>query len=296
MYDPKDIERIHGGDALDYARNKNRGGRSSAKGRDFEILYGAYRIALEAKAVIALDELGDSVVMADQVLCFIDDFIVEKPGETNLGQLKSGVATWGKGDRCVANDFRLQKALDEALERTASYRLVVGEAGTADKLVAGRPDDLSEVEVCVFPEGQSDRELIAALPDLASALDALTIRSPEPIVREQAFRLLLAAWLLSKGPQRLDALVNSAAEGPNGIIAPMLPPYEVADNLREALDAIPDFLYAIDRNVFHYTSGRMNGYASFHCHTPQFAAFAAALVNSPPRDFEDFFVVMRTYL
>jgi hypothetical protein len=47
MCTPEEIELVCGAEALAYARNKNRGGRAGAKGRAYELSYGAYRIAVE---------------------------------------------------------------------------------------------------------------------------------------------------------------------------------------------------------------------------------------------------------
>jgi len=296
VYNETDIEAVHGPDQVAYARNKNRGGRSSAKGRDYELIYAAYRIAVEAKEVLDRSENGSAVVFQDQILCFIDDLVADVRGTRILEQMKSGQANWGGVAKSVAGDFRLQDALDQAMGIDARYRLVVGDKQVAETLLTSRPKDLAYVEVAHFPASTNDRELIAAKNDLREALDALSCRRPEPIVREQVFRTLLAGWCLSTGPQSVADIVNRAAEGPNGLLPPMLPDYALADNVRAALDAIPNLSYTITRNVFRYACGMMTGYANYHCHTTQFGGFAEAIVNERPADFPEFFALMRRHL
>lgn len=254
MYDSATIESTLGSDAANYAQNKNRGGRSSAKGRDFETSYGAYRIALAAAEAHAKGDDGTKVTFHDQVLCFVDDFITGRVTGRTLEQLKSGGASWNTGDHPLSDDFRMQRLLDAASGITAAYRLVVSNEAQRAALTASRPGDISEVDVLAFPEGLSDVDLIAKLTDLSDALAALSPRPPERVAREQVWPMLLGTWIGSTGDQTLEALVNQAAHGPGGVVAPLKPPYAMPTDAKKYSTMCPDF-----DSTYTRTFSAMNG-------------------------------------
>lgn len=298
MYSEQQIEAVTGKAGLKYAQNKNRGGRSSAKGRDFEIAYGAYRVALAAAVAIRSGNVGEGVTFHDQVKCFVDDFIETVPAGRTLVQLKSGGASWNGGDHPLAEDFRLQSSLDAACGSKANYALVVSDDEQRDALVVSRPDDLTAVTVHSFPEGLTDIDLIARLTDLSDALAELSPRAPERIVREQVWRMLVGTWHASRGDQQLADLINAAANGPGAVVAPLKPPYELPDEAKKALDKITDFRFYIVKNffVFEALGGIQHGIADYHCHTPQFEAFVAELIAAQPADFFAFWSVLKAHV
>lgn len=298
MYDSATIESTLGSDAANYAQNKNRGGRSSAKGRDFETSYGAYRIALAAAEAHAKGDDGTKVTFHDQVLCFVDDFITGRVTGRTLEQLKSGGASWNTGDHPLSDDFRMQRLLDAASGITAAYRLVVSNEAQRAALTASRPGDISEVDVLAFPEGLSDVDLIAKLTDLSDALAALSPRPPERVAREQVWRMLLGTWIGSTGDQTLEALVNQAAHGPGGVVAPLKPPYAMPTDAKKVLDNVPGLRFYIHKNFFGYEwrDGMQRGVAEYHCHTVQFDSFVQALVRAAPTDFFGFFDVLKAHV
>lgn len=298
MYDSAMIEETLGADAVTYAQNKNRGGRSSAKGRDFETSYGAYRIALAAAEAHANGEDGTKITFHDQVPCFVDDFIVGRAAGRTLEQLKSGGASWNAGDHPLSDDFRMQRRLDSALGVTAAYRLVVSDEGQRAALTASRPDDISEVSVLAFPEGLRDVELISRLADLSDALTELSPRPPERVVREQVWRMVLGTWAGSKGDQSLEELINQAAHGPGGVVAPLKPPYAMPADAKKVLDNVPGLRFYIHKNFFgfEWRDGIMRGNAEYHCHTVEFASFVDELVRVAPTDFLGFFDVLKAHV
>ncbi|MHC9419184.1 hypothetical protein ACYZX9_11385 [Sphingomonas citri] len=298
MYDANAIERAVGAEALVYAQNKNRGGRSSAKGRDFELVYGAFRVALAAAEAHRAGQTGDDVSFVDQVLCFVDDFVMSRPAGLKLEQLKSGGASWMTGDHHLADDFRYQKRLDQAEGLTASYRLVVGDDGLQHALLGGRPDDLDDVEVISFPGLLPDVQLIARLPELSEALAEMSPRPSEQIVREQVWRMLLGTWAGSRGEQTLAALVNEAAAGPGGVVAPLREEYVLPNEAKIILDNVPGLRFYIRKNFFAYEAfgGTQRGVADFHCYTPQFEAFVTNLMAHRPTDFFEFWTVFKAHV
>ncbi len=298
MYDSAMIEKTLGGGATTYAQNKNRGGRSSAKGRDFETSYGAYRVALAAAEAHTTGDDGTKLTFHDQVLCFVDAFITGRVAGRALEQLKSGGASWNAGDHPLSDDFRMQRRLDAASGITAAYRLVVSDETQRAALAASRPDDISEVDVLAFPEGLRDVDLIARLNDLSDALTELSPRPPERVVREQVWRMLLGTWAGSTGDQTLEALVNQAAHGPGGVVAPLKPPYAMPVDAKKVLDNVPGLRFNIHKNFFGYEwrGGMQRGVAEYHCHTVEFASFVQALVSNAPTDFFGFFSVLKAHV
>ena len=298
MYSAQQIAAVAGPAGLTYAQNKNRGGRSSAKGRDFEIAYGTYRVALAAATAFRSRSLGTGVSFHDQVQCFIDDFIETTSAGRTLAQLKSGDASWNGGDHPLADDFRMQSKLDAACQTLAHYALVVSDPERRDALISSRPSDLAAVSVLSFPEGLTDFELIAGLGDLSDALSELSPRSPERIVREQVWRMLLGTWQASRGDQTLAELVNAAANGPGAVVSPLAPSYELPEDAKKALDKVPGLRFNIRKNffVFDALGGRQHGIADYHCHTPQFEAFVTELVAVQPTDFFAFWSVLKAHI
>jgi hypothetical protein len=298
MYADATITAATGAAGLTYAQNKNRGGRSSAKGRDFEIVYGAYRIALAAADAFRSGSLGAGVAFHDQVQCFVDDFVTSGPHGRTLSQLKSGTASWSSGVHPLADDFRMQAKLDAACGVTAGYELVVGDDVRRDALTANQPANLSSVAVISFPGGLSDLDLIDRLGDLADALSELSPRPSERIAREQVWRMLLGTWQGSRGDQTLAALVNAAGDGPGAIVAPMLAPYVLSDEAIKALDNVTGLRFYISKNFFVYEAlgGMQRGYADYHCHTPQFEGFVTDLIAEQPTDFFEFWLVLKAHV
>jgi len=298
MYSAAEIVTVAGESGLTYAQNKNRGGRSSAKGRDFEIVYGAYRVALAAAEAFRTGGLGAGISFHDQVQCFVDDFIASGPDGRTLSQLKSGAAHWNGGDHPLVDDFELQAKLDAVCGVVAAYELVVGDDGQRDTLIASRPAGLGSVSVVSFPGGLSDLELIDRLGDLADALTELSPRPPERIVREQVWRMLLGTWQGSRGDQSLATLVNNAGHGPGAIVAPLLPPYVLSDAAIKALDNVAGLRFYIRKNffVFEALRGMQQGVADYHCHTPEFEGFVTNLLIAKPTDFFGFWDVLKAHV
>lgn len=58
------------------------------------IVYGTFRIALEAAEAIKTGALGADIFIHDQVCCFVDDFVTTRPTGRTFAQLKSGGASW----------------------------------------------------------------------------------------------------------------------------------------------------------------------------------------------------------
>ncbi|UEM21860.1 hypothetical protein JL100_003575 [Skermanella mucosa] len=293
-YRINEIRRICGESAAAYARNKNRGGRSSAQGRDYELLYGTYRITMKAAKEVEAERFGDDIFFGDQLLCFVDDLVVQTAEGRVHSQLKSGGVWWNGGDHPVAEDFRLQKMLDDAIGAAPQYELVVSDADRRGALEDARPDDVAAVKVVMFSSDKSFDALATAHPELVDALDCISARREHRAVsREQMFQLLLGAWTQSTGSVNLRNFINKAAAAPLALVAPMEPPYIMPEEAAEVLSAIAGFSFEIHRNQFSYRIRGLSGYAAYHCHTKWFSDFVQFLLAKRPGTIEELALALR---
>src|SRR5438876_9295477 len=65
---------------FEYLKNKNRGGVNNSKGASFENYFTVYQIA---KSFNNNDLDPNDVLFSSQVLCFIDDFVIERIRDKN---------------------------------------------------------------------------------------------------------------------------------------------------------------------------------------------------------------------
>ena len=131
---------------------------------------------------------ADRANLQSQTGGFIDDLATVTARETILAQAKSGAAAWTGGDHPLADDFRMQRQLDAGAGRHATHELVVASDDHADAMRKTRPEDLNDVAVTAFRcMGDNWLGLFAAHPELEEALDVISIRRPQRIVREQTF-------------------------------------------------------------------------------------------------------------
>lgn len=286
LYDKATIEAVLGAQAATYAGNKNRGGRNNAKGATYESYFAAARLAsLMAKALAAGDNGADTWVQ-EQQLCFVDDLIVDQPGERRFSQLKSGAATsWTGGDHPIGDDFRMQRSLDQVLAINGAYELVVPTAEQRVALAADKPDDVV-AEVIHFPAERDLGALIEGDAELASALDAIAIWDSRASVRRKAFETLLAAWVTSPEKISLAEFALHAAAGPGPVTTILGPDYMLPDPVAEHLRSLPGLDFEIRKKHLYYRFGAFTGYSAFRTGTPAFTRFEEFVVNIRPGPFE----------
>lgn len=291
MYDSQLIERTCGQDAAAYARNKHRGGRNNANGATFETYYAATRPTEALADALAVGDDGATTSIYAQQLCFIDDLIIDRPTARRLSQLKSGAASWTGGAHPLADDFRLQAALDAAAGVAAAYELVVAREDLRDALVAARPDDL-DVEVVRFAFDAELDGLLAANPALVAAIDSISIQLPRPSVRRQVFKAILAAWVSWTGDPSLAAFALHAAEAPGPVVAVLGPEYELPAEVAEHLAALGMDIKIRNKHLY-YRFGGLSGYSAFRGGSPESAAFERYVVERRPADVYEVVVALR---
>jgi hypothetical protein len=286
LYEKATIEAVLGAKAATYAGNKNRGGRNNAKGATYESYFAAARLASLMAQALAAGNNGADTWVQEQQLCFIDDLIVDQPGERRFSQLKSGATTsWTGGDHPIGDDFRMQRSLDESLSINGAYELVVPTAEQRGALEADMPADVV-ADVVHFPAERDLSALIEGDAELASALDAIAIWDPQASVRRKAFETLLAAWVTSPEKISLADFAVHAATGPGPVTTVLGPEYVLPDAVRDHLSTLPGLDFAIRKKHLYYRFGAFTGYSAFRTGTPAFTRFEEYVVTDRPGPFE----------
>jgi hypothetical protein len=282
---PEDLVRkVCGAAAATYVANKSRGGRNNANGRDYEVMYGAFRIVLLAAEALRAGDRGSQTTVADQLRCFVDDLAIDSPAQRTLSQVKSGAASWTAGEHPVADDFRSQRRLDREIGLSPVYELVVADRDRQRVLLDSRPEDV-EANVTFFCDASKLCDLSREHPELLDALDELSARPPRSLVREQTFQTFVGAWFTSNGPVTLASVVNKASTGPDALIRPLGESYSLPANVAAALEAIPDFEFEIRRNHLWYGCKGLEGYAAYHCLSDGFREFERFVLERRPDSF-----------
>lgn len=284
-YDPAAVQRLCGEENAAYAARKQRGGRASQAGWRFEVLYAAYRIAAEARTAYRSGDAGHDTWLQDQVGGFVDDLAVVVGERVVLSQAKSGHVGWTGGARPLADDFRLQRQLDDGLGRSPAYELVVGTDTAREALAAARPPDLGCVDVVAFRAAGADvQALLENHPELAEALDAISLREPRRIVREQTFQAVLGAWVHSEGSVRLSDLLGQLAARPDALVRVPGPDYVLPEEVARQLESVRGFAWEVVGRHLRYSvgGGRLAGWGAQLCGTPDFERFERFVIDERP--------------
>lgn len=232
--------------------------------------------------MIAGDD-GQAIYIEEQRLCFIDDLIIEKPDSRKHSQLKRGASTgWTSGTHPIAEDFRLQYRLDTALGIQAEYELVVPPALQAG-LAAARPDDV-KAEVIGFSSTSCLDELFDEHPEIAEALDEISIRTPKASVRRQQFKTLLGAWAVSGARISLADFALTAAEGPGPLVAVPGPEYVLPVAVADQLRKVPGLDFEMRKKHLWYRFGSATGVSSARGGSEAFTSFEEFVASEKPTD------------
>lgn len=282
MYDTQLIQAVCGASAANYAQNKNRGGRNNAQGSTFENFYAATQAARVLADALDQDDGGRGIFLQSQQLCFVDDLIIDWPHARRLSQLKSGAASWTAGTHPIADDFRMQKALDEQLGMNARYELVVSDQARRDALDKSRPDDI-EVDVVRFAYADEVDAFLAENPGLVAAIDRLSIHEPKPSVRKAVFRTLVGAWVMSPERISLAEFAELAATGPGPLVPILGPEYELPTDVSDHLTGLGMDIEIRKKHLYYRFAG-LTGYSAYRGGTPEFSEFERFVVQEKPID------------
>lgn len=294
-YDPASIERVCGAQAAAYAAHKHQGGRSNQQGASFETAFAAYQIALVGRQACLEPEACDDAWFQAQTGGFIDDLATVTVQATTLAQAKSGTASWTGGDHPLADDFRMQRELDREAGRPARYELVVASDERADAMRESRPGDLAEVKITAFRcEVDHWLDLFTSHPELREALDAISLRRPQTIVREQTFQLILGWWLHHGCRGSLLDMMSELAERPDALVRVPGPDYALPSEVVAALANVAGLVWAIKGRHFAYEVGNLKGWAAFLCGSEHFRRFEHFMLEQRPTEWKRVVEELRT--
>jgi hypothetical protein len=214
-------------------------------------------------------------------------------GEPDSAKRRAAVS-WTAGEHPLATDFRLQDMLDKAENREAFYELVVSTDELRVVMEESRPSDLSGVDVTVFRGAGDDLlGLLGRQPELVEALDRISLRQPQDIVREQTFQAILGAWVHSGGKGRLKDILATIAARPDALVRVPGPDYELPAAVVEALQRVPGLRWRISGMHLSYEVGRLKGWAAYPCGSKMFREFERFLTDSGTKHWMDVVSALR---
>lgn len=292
MYSEAQIRDQFGNQALNYLKNKNRGGTNNANGNTYENFFAVYQLALLAEQVI---DQNEPIHFASQILAFVDDLIIDhRHPEIPLKhyQLKNSVSvSWGTGLKSIADDFRKQQQLNQQLERQTGLHLVVSNPQVKSSLELSQPDDLKAYsQVVFFPHGRALNQVIQQDPIFLEAIKSLSaFENPAPDKIECAANVLLGAWVAcdQSNISALDILKKAQEASPSYIRA-LSGQYELDQDVKHILDSINNFSYNLAKGFFHWQFGEglEKGTLSYSCDTPRFQQFESLIKREKPTSYE----------
>ena len=293
MYVLEQVRTLFGETTAKYVANKARGGAAGQKGTRYEDRFALMKIGEAAK--LAFDGDGDFAKERDtdfysQVPCFVDDLIVAFRGSETAEhyQLKNQAApSWGKGKKSISSDFAKQLRLGGATKQITTVTLVVNSPDLATKLREKKPRALRKnTFVCYFPPSATLFELLEHQP-MREALSELLGPDPSDDHLVAIGRVMQGAWADAGNATSLETLLSELHKGGAPFLRPLNSVPDLPQDLKNILDAIPDFAYRVERGFFRWSYGNSDsGCYSKHCSTTEFIAFTRRVVLKYPTTFE----------
>jgi hypothetical protein len=278
---------------IQYLRNKRTGGRNFQKGSNYESKFALGKIA---KLVGQYLSNGlDAKIESQKPDYFVDDLVVEYPDNSvEAFQLKNvQELSWGPGNKGDLS-FDFYQQIVKASGTNTSLALVVSSEAVAAKLKMKKPDALKDCVVEHFPEAPF-RVLVCG--PLRESLSELA-KSPKPPtdMLVQIGKLLQAEWWVKEGNAFVSELIPAAGlpkllkseRNQEDIEA------QLGFEVREILEAIPDFSFSLARGFFHCSYLQTEISLGFDCFHPKFEKFQKWILEHRPTEFEGDFEDMVT--
>lgn len=282
--------------AVDSLKRKIRGGASGLKGIRYEHLFGTHRIA---RLIQKFRETGVDAIVEWQSDGFVDDFVVRRDDQHSFKgyQLKNSQhVSWTAGDPSIETDFALQWEV----ARTEGYsdirlRLVCSSPKLATALAESIPRPLSAYSrAFFFPYGPPLLELLEGQTWMAEDFAYLSKHAePTRVEIAQVANVLMGAW---------DGLCPRASVSEVWLKARDMSPtlmrstqtdaeaeWQLTQEFRAALAAVPDFKYVILRGFLHWTAmgSSTSGVLSFDCFSDRFRKLQRHIVRLQSKSFEE---------
>lgn len=179
-----------------YLSNKHRGGNNNSKGNNFENYFAVFKIAdLWIKSTDP-----QNTKISSQVLCFIDDMVLENPTEgikVEHYQIKDirGIS-WDANENSLKEDYKKQYQVYAPAGIVPNLYLVVSDSGLEEKLKRSIPDDIkSFTEIVCFPTADSINNLLRVNLDFKNKIKQIcALSDPHMSSLETVAATLLGAW------------------------------------------------------------------------------------------------------
>lgn len=202
-----------GREELDALARQTRGGAAGSGGFGYEDQFAIACLITHSVGWFERDE--DCLLTVGHRYCWVDDVVLERADAEEYAQLKTSPSeTWGKDEGRLAQQFRRQAAVCRS-RGVGKFllRVVTPHEEREQHFRTQMPDDLRDsTQALHFPDGA-----LRWVGDgsIAWALAALCADEPEPSVREQLLRAMVAAyhWMLQTGARtwRVSAFTAEVA-------------------------------------------------------------------------------------
>jgi hypothetical protein len=269
------IQSLFGEAAVEYLKNKNRGGVNSEKGNTYENFYVLYQLAVLSRDWI---ESGQDTLLSSQVLAFVDDLVIDRLDNRALCnfQLKnSSNVSWGEGEKSIQDDFSKQKSLNDSVSRESELYLVVADDKLCSRLGDSCPAAIrSFSEVLYFPYEKSLGLLLDSCSSLRRAIQYIcAFEEPETDKIECVAGVLLGA-IVSSDKTRLSVkeILEKASNCSPSYIRSFGEEIYLEPAVTEVLSNIADFTFHVSRGFLHweYRNGTLAGTVSYRVGSEQF--------------------------
>lgn len=292
MYTDEQIQGLFGKDALKYVRNKRQGGSSNEKGNTYENFFAVYRLACLARDVL---EERKSIQVLSQILAFVDDLIIDHHEDTCLRhyQLKnSSTVTWGTGLKSIADDFKKQHDLNQALARQSDLNLVVSSQELQRSLSASQPESIKPYsQVLHFPFAPNLPQVLQQKEDFREAIQYLSaFEDPPPDKIECVACVLLGAWVAcAHSSISVMDVLKKAQESTPSYIRSFKQEFQLDSEVMKILSNIEGFTYNLAKGFLHwkFRDGLDEGTYPYSTEAVQFGRFQNLIKKHQPTTFEE---------